>query len=197
MSLQPKLFILPSLAPTNHQTSLLLLNYFCRVPSGLSSSLLWLASEAIVTFPQPSPGVVFKTILKTYISTNRDFPVWSQRFDMCSVNLNLKGSVCCSFYQLRNISKFFPAVSESETWWLFSPTGPLPLFTACKTLSTWKTSAERVFLLKLLFLQTKKKVCCDPVSSEPTFILSSQTYQASQWQLYNFIILIITSTTVQ
>lgn len=52
-------FFLPSLAPTNHQTSLLLLNYFCRVPSGLSSSLLWLASEAIVTFPQPSPGAIF------------------------------------------------------------------------------------------------------------------------------------------
>lgn len=54
-------FFLPSLAPTNHQTSLLLLNYFCQVPSGLSSSLLWLASEAIVTFPQPSPGAIFKT----------------------------------------------------------------------------------------------------------------------------------------
>lgn len=47
--------------------------------------------------------------------------------------------------------------------------------------------------LSFCFYRQRRK----SVSSEPTFILSSQTYQANQWQLYIFIILIITSTTVQ
>lgn len=187
MSLQPKLFILPSLAPTNHQTSLLLLNYFCRVPSGLSSSLLWLASEAIVTFPQPSPGAIFKT---TNIFTFSCLvpEVWRVqwiwilrvRFVVLFISWGISANsfLLCQNLRRDGCSAQLDYCDSSQH---------------VKRFPCGKPQQREFSLLSFCFYRQRRK----SVSSEPTFILSSQTYQANQWQLYNFIILIITSTTVQ